>query len=308
MMNSIFQRVTPTKADATKDKPPTVNPAPEGDIEVLEDADMPKKKRSTTQSTLSYVAAATASTIIANDTPKTPTTPRKRKSPSSKGAQQAKLKAIAIGNKPTPKAAASLIGLATKSWIRKKIALKVLKEANGTPKNLNTDGSDWIQGDDICAAGLQCCVRKSQKLNLDNWCATCGWCVHEECGLSFKQTKKQEKDKIFAPTDTIKSICLLCITINPSKSIKKARRRNIFLRSMKMSSNSLRSTGEQLNFVASWKHKNLLLLPNQTLLLLQPNRPRSTPTQTRRTRNVPSRLLEPKTLPRRTRLWQPPQA
>jgi hypothetical protein len=44
MMNSIFQRVTPTKADATKDKPPTVNPAPEGDIEVLKDANAPKKK------------------------------------------------------------------------------------------------------------------------------------------------------------------------------------------------------------------------------------------------------------------------
>jgi hypothetical protein len=140
MMNSIFLCVTPTKADATKDKPPTVNPTPEGDIEVLEAADTPKKKGSRTQSTLSYVAAATASTIIANDTPKNPTTPTKRKSPSSKGAQQAKLKAIATGSKPTPKAVASLIGLATKPWITDKIALKVLKEADGAPKNLNTDG------------------------------------------------------------------------------------------------------------------------------------------------------------------------
>jgi hypothetical protein len=103
-----------------------------------------------TQSTLLYVAAATASTIIANDTPitndtsKTPTKPTKHKSPSSKGAQQAKIKAIAIDNKPTPKAAASRIGLATKPCITETIALKVLKEADGAPKNLNTDGSDWI--------------------------------------------------------------------------------------------------------------------------------------------------------------------
>jgi hypothetical protein len=101
--------------------------------------------------------------------------------------------------------------LNTKAWLDPTVATKVQKDADGSPKNLGQDEGLWMQCFDICAAGFKCCVRTSVKLSTKNRCSTCGWCLHAQCGVTFKPTRQQVKDVIYAPTPTFTSVCLLCI-------------------------------------------------------------------------------------------------
>lgn len=59
------------------------------------------------------------------------------------------------------------------------------KHHDGTPRNLDPDGINWIQDLFTCGAGNDCKCKGKKALDMISRCAVCGWCCHHECGVAL---------------------------------------------------------------------------------------------------------------------------